>query len=85
MKLPNKKDLSALFKRLKRQMLENPHLYWNVVTEQYECEVTIGCDGTSKEFGYQTGDNSYTGACYGFPHWAIVTITNHSNIKDLVN
>lgn len=29
-----------------------------------------------KEFGCQSGDNSYTGAAYGHPHWGVGTITS---------
>ena len=83
--LPNKKDLKDLIKRVKRYMLENPDLFWNVETEQYECELTIGCDGVSKDFGYQTGDNSYTGGAYGYPYWAVITITNYSTLKDMTD
>lgn len=32
--------------------------------------VTVGAD-ESGAWGYQTGDNSYTGGAYGFPHWGI--------------
>ena len=88
-KVPFKKDLKELAKRIKRYVLENPDLFWNVETEQSECQLTVGCDGVSTDFGYQTGDNSYSGGAYSYPHWAIVTITNHSNIeevsKDLIN
>jgi hypothetical protein len=85
MRLPTKKSIRELISRIKRIMLENPDMYWDVETEQYECQLTVGVDGQSQEFGYQTGDNSFSGACYSYPHWAIVTITNYSNVKELTD
>lgn len=32
--------------------------------------VTVGMNDTGA-WGYQTGDNSYTGGAYGFPYWGI--------------
>jgi len=36
-------------------------------------QLTVGSDGT--DWSWQTGDNSYTGGAYAYPHWAIVYIT----------
>jgi len=47
--------------------------------------VTIGAepkeDGIS--WGYQTGDNSYTGGAYGFQHWTLIYLYRRSNCRDL--
>ena len=47
--------------------------------------VTVGAesgeDGIS--WGYQTGDNSYTGGAYGFQHWAVIYLYRRSNCKAL--
>ena len=45
--------------------------------------LTIGADGESKRFGAQTGDNSYTGGAYGYPHWAVVNIYASDKPKDV--
>lgn len=34
-------------------------------------------------WSYQTGDNSYTGGCYHYQHWAVVTIYRRSNSRSL--
>lgn len=34
-------------------------------------------------WSYQTGDNSYTGGCYGHPHWAVVYLHRRSNSREL--
>jgi hypothetical protein len=43
--------------------------------------VTISTDG--EQWHYQTGDNSFTGACYGDPHWAVIYLYRRSNSRDL--
>lgn len=46
--------------------------------------VTIGADGKGG-WSYQTGDNSYTGGAYGYPHWAVITLDRRSNCADLAH
>jgi len=43
-------------------------------------DVTVATDGS--EWSYQTGDNSYTGSAYLFPHWAIYTIDTSTDGAD---
>jgi hypothetical protein len=48
--------------------------------------VTVGADlndDGSFSWGFQTGDNSYTGGAYGFPHWAVVGLYRRSNCRAL--
>jgi len=33
-------------------------------------QLTIATDDDGNGFAFQTGDNSYSGACYHYPHWA---------------
>ena len=53
--------------------------------EERGCEGCEDCEDASREFtvsmndkmdewGFQTGDNSYTGGAYGFPHWGVTHI-----------
>ena len=44
--------------------------------------VTIGAD-LSGDWSYQTGDNSYTGGAYSYPHWAVITLERRSNCTEL--
>lgn len=47
-------------------------------------QVTIGANGNGRsEWSYQTGDNSYTGGAYYYPHWAIVYLDRRSNSTEL--
>lgn len=46
--------------------------------------VTISTrDGST--WSYQTGDNSFTGSCYGDPHRAVVYLYRRSNCTELAN
>jgi hypothetical protein len=41
-------------------------------------DVTVATtDG--KEYTYQTGDNSYTGGCYHYQHWAVNTLFRNTD------
>jgi hypothetical protein len=50
-----------------------------------EIDVTIGVTPTEEGFswGYQTGDNSFTGGAYGHPNWVRLYVTRSSNCKEL--
>ena len=41
------------------------------------------------EWTFQTGDNSYTGSCYGYNHWAVGQVDSETDAnelaKDLIN
>jgi hypothetical protein len=42
-------------------------------------DLTIGYDPDDGTWDYQTGDNSYSGAAYLYPHWAVLTLTRDSD------
>lgn len=44
--------------------------------------VTIGYSPNGN-WNYQTGDNSFTGGAYGYPHWAVVYLYRRSNCTTL--
>ena len=45
-------------------------------------DLTVGMN-TRGEWSWQTGDNSFTGAAYGYPHWAVVSIGLHPSDLDM--
>jgi len=45
--------------------------------------VTIGTNDDESEWAYQSGDNSYFGACYHFPHWSVIYLFRDSNCRGL--
>jgi len=44
-------------------------------------QVTVSTNGS--EWHYQTGDNSYSGACYGDPYWSVIYLYRRSNCREL--
>lgn len=50
-------------------------------------QVTFGVadrkPGDSWEWNYQTGDNSFTGSAYHYPHWAVVYLYRDSDCREL--
>ena len=44
--------------------------------------VTIGYS-LNGDWDYQTGDNSFTGVAYDYPHWAVVYLYRRSNSLEL--
>lgn len=48
-------------------------------------QLTVATNDDMKEWGYQTGDNCYSGAAYFFPHWAVVGVYRNSNCREVTN
>jgi hypothetical protein len=46
-----------------------------------EMDVTIGADGV--DWAFQTGDNTYTGPAYHYPHWGVSKVTVDSNCREM--
>lgn len=38
-------------------------------------DLTCATNDDMSEWSYQTGDNSYMGSCYFYPHWGVATLT----------
>lgn len=49
--------------------------------EEPGIRLTVG--DNCESWGYQTGDNSYTGGAYGYANWAVVDIYRDSDCEDL--
>lgn len=80
-KLPSVRDIRALLIDLKSTIGQEYRIEDqddNIPTMQ----VTIGADNTGS-WSYQTGDTSYTGGAYGYPHWGICYLQRRSNCTDL--
>lgn len=44
--------------------------------------LTVGADD-ALAFGWQTGDNSFTGGAYGFPYWGTAAVYRDSDPRDI--
>jgi hypothetical protein len=42
-------------------------------------DLTIATDDDVSSWSFQTGDNSFTGGAYGFPHWAVLYLSRDTN------
>ena len=47
-------------------------------------QLTISVNRDCTEWSYQTGDNSYTGSCYGHPHWAVGYLTRDCKPSEIL-
>jgi hypothetical protein len=82
--LPQIKTLSALLRELKTDIGEDYRAQGCEDDTVPSMDVTVGWDGQTRNgWGWQTGDNSYTGGAYGYPHWAVLTLTRRSNTRAL--
>ena len=76
----------SLFKDLKKQ-INSETLVETGDGPKKGIEVTIGYRYLPKtdelEWAYQTGDNSYTGAAYGYQLWATTTVMFKSNSAEI--
>lgn len=75
-RLPTIKDLSELVRWVKPQICDD---YIDEGDTLPSICLTVGADTNTGDWGYQTGDNSYTGGAYGYPDWAVVTVYRRSN------
>jgi hypothetical protein len=81
-KLPTIRELSALFVALKKSIGDEHRATDDADGDTPAMCVTIGADADGR-WNYQTGDNSFTGGAYGFPVWAVVTLTRRCNSREV--
>lgn len=76
------REVTELFKRLKRDIGDDYRATDDPDDNLPGICVTVSTrDGS--DWSYQTGDNSYTGGCYGDPHWAVVYLYRRSRSAEL--
>jgi hypothetical protein len=44
-------------------------------------DITFAINDDGDHWNYQTGDNSFTGSCYGLPHWAVTAIEEEDDVS----
>ena len=73
--LPNKELLIELIENIRTRDIDQDDEY---------IDITIASNGTDpNDWGFQTGDNSYSGACYFYRHWAVGYIDDQTDPKEL--
>jgi hypothetical protein len=80
MRLPKIKELTALVKHVKKHIADDYRASEEDTAPSMQ--LTVATDG-SGAWDYQTGDNSFTGGAYSFPHWAVVSVYRRSKSADL--
>lgn len=79
--LPAADDLKKLLISLKPQIMDD---YRPPEGGPPGFDVTIGWTPDGGGWGWQTGDNSFTGGAYLHPVWAVVWLTRRANTDELV-
>jgi len=80
-----RKNLSELIDYLKSEIADDYRsTIQEIGDENPMMDVTIGCDN-ELEYSWQTGDNSYTGGAYGYPHWAVVYLSPDDDTNRIVD
>lgn len=82
-KLPKKADLVKLLIALKSDIEDDFRVDYGCEDDLPGMQVTIGWNHETGEWSYQTGDNSFMGSAYHYPHWAICYLYRRSNTKEL--
>ena len=78
MNYPTIKDLASLVLAVKSTIGSDYRASEDDYFPSILLTVAISDDGS---WGYQTGDNSYSGGCYFHPYWAVVSIYRRSNCR----
>jgi len=83
MRRPPIRDIRALLVFLKSTIGDDYRAAGDEESATPSMCVTIGANASGSDWSYQTGDNSFTGGAYSFPHWAVITLTRRSNSLEL--
>ena len=82
--LPSKEQLIELIEHIQHNVLDNNSGIEEDEFSRTSLDITIASDGKDpNDWGYQTGDNSYSGACYFYRHWAIGYIDDQTIAEHL--
>jgi len=80
-KLPSVNDIIALIDQIK----ERSDLFYE--DEDGEdggyIDITIATNGDPNDWGFQLGDNSYSGQCYFYHHWAVGIVSEDTDSNEL--
>ena len=80
--LPNRDELAELVRVVKSDIADDYRAFGD--DEEPGIQLTIGANAVG-DWDYQTGDNSFTGAAYHYPYWAVVGVYRDSQEYDVVD
>lgn len=82
-------ELVELIERIKLEIQPGMHAFELTDAEARDAEpsiqLTVATDDAAEHWRYQTGDNSFTGACYSEPHWSVVGVYRDSDAAELAD
>lgn len=81
----NKPDLIELIKNIIPSIEDNFRCTDDYDDDTPGIQITIAIDDDCDDWVYQTGDNSYSGACYGKSYWGIGYIYRDSNPEEVAD
>jgi hypothetical protein len=77
-------EIASLLKELKSQIDDDFRASDDPDDNTPGMQVTVSTSDM-QSWNYQTGDNSYSGGCYGDPHWSVIYLYRRSNCVELAN
>ena len=80
MRLPTIKVLAELVSGIKSTIADDYRAFED--SDEPSIQLTVGIDEAG-DWDYQTGDNSYSGAAYHYPHWAVTAVYRNSNCREV--
>ncbi len=83
-KLPSRSELAALVRDVRSQISPEYRVSDDADDNTPGICLTVGAN-LKGEWSYQTGDNSFTGGAYHFPHWAVVSVYKDSHSYNLAD
>jgi hypothetical protein len=78
-----KREIADLLKSLKSEIDDDYRASDDPSDNTPRMQVTVSTDDDMQSWNYQTGDNSYSGGCYGDPHWSVIYLYRRSNCNEL--
>lgn len=73
--------IAALLRLLKRDIDDDYRVEGCESDTTPSMQITLGMSADGS-WGYQTGDNSFTGGAYGHAYWGVDTLTRTCNAKE---
>jgi hypothetical protein len=81
----NQESLARLLGQIKTQIDEDCRASDDPSDETPGISVTISINEDCDTWSYQTGDNNYSGGCYGHPYWGVGAVYEDSDCQQIVS
>jgi hypothetical protein len=83
---PTKKALVKLVKAIKEDVRQHGGNAFSFQTGAKSLTLTVGASGEGRDsWSFQTGDNSFMGGAYLYPHWAVVEVSVRDNAEEVAD